>query len=312
MRMAARPVVTAPWNSGLITQARSLAWQRFSFAEMRAIRNAIRGTVNDVVLAILFEAAARYLRHHHCPVDGRVLRIGCPVNVRRRNDIGALGNRVSMMFPELPAVPMDAADRLEAVAEETDRKKTGGEPRMLDMLFSTSDLIPPAMMGLASSLGTGAMDRAAPLLAQIPEHLKRRVAPPVAINFVATNVPGAQVPMFLTGRRMLDYVGLVPLIGNLGYGVAILSYNQNLYFGMIAEPWLMPDVETMKYFVNQVFDELKVAAVERGALDQAIDRRATVAVAGATRAGQPDGVSTRLSPFPQTPRGTRRQVREER
>lgn len=52
--------------------------------------------------------------------------------------------------------------------------------------------------------------------------------------------------MYLAGHRMLDFVGLVPLAGTLGYGVAIVSYNQSLYFGAMAEPRLMPDVEFMK------------------------------------------------------------------
>jgi WS/DGAT C-terminal domain len=52
--------------------------------------------------------------------------------------------------------------------------------------------------------------------------------------------------MYLAEHRMVDFVGLVPLAGTLGYGVAIVSYNQSLYFGAMAEPRLMPDVEFMK------------------------------------------------------------------
>src|SRR5208282_6849874 len=72
-KMAARPIVAAPWNAGLVTQERSLAWLRISFADTRAIRSAIGGTVNDVVLTILAEGAARYLRHNGCPIDSRPL-----------------------------------------------------------------------------------------------------------------------------------------------------------------------------------------------------------------------------------------------
>ena len=81
---------------------------------------------------------------------------------------------------------------------------------------------------------------------------------------VATNVPGAQVPMYLAGHRMLDFVGLVPLAGTLGYGVAIVSYNQGLFFGLIAEPRMMPDVDFMKSCIADAFEELKTAA--RGAM----------------------------------------------
>jgi diacylglycerol O-acyltransferase len=276
MRMATRPIVAAPWNSGLATQARSLAWLRCSFSDMRAIRTAIGGTVNDVVLTILAEGAARYLEYHGTPIDGRPLRIGCPVNVRRKSESGALGNRVSMMFPEFQATPMDAAARLEAVAQETERRKSSGEPQALESLMSASDLLPPVLMGLASGIGTAALDAAVRILGRAPAALARTLTPPAAINFVATNVPGVQVPLFLGGHRMIDYVGLVPLGATLGYGVAILSYNQNLYFGMMAEPNLMPDVDLMKQFVGEVFEELKAAARERataqGQLDQSVTK----------------------------------------
>ena len=84
--------------------------------------------------------------------------------------------------------------------------------------------------------------------------------PPMGINFIATNVPGAQVPMYLAGHQMLDFVGLVPLAGALGYGVAILSYNQSLYFGLTVDPRLIPDVEFMKSCIAAAFEELKATA----------------------------------------------------
>jgi WS/DGAT/MGAT family acyltransferase len=271
LRMTTRPIVAAPWNAGLVTQARSLAWLRCSFADIRAIRTAIGGTINDVVLTILAEGAARYLRHHGCAVDGRPLRIGCPVNVRRTNESGALGNRVSMMLPEFSAAAMDAVARLKSVAEETERRKSIGEPQALEMLLSASDLVAPAVMGLLGGLGTAVMDNAARIMAMVPSSITRRFALPAAINFVATNVPGVQVPLFLGSHRMIDYVGLVPLGVNLGYGVAILSYNQNLYFGLMAEPHLMPDVELRQHFVNQVFEELKAAVAQRAAAQRPSD-----------------------------------------
>ncbi len=45
------------------------------------------------------------------------------------------------------------------------------------------------------------------------------------INFIATNVPGVQVPQYLLGHKCLDQIPLVPCGATLGYSVAILSYN---------------------------------------------------------------------------------------
>lgn len=262
-RMATRPIIAAPWNAGLVSQPRSLAWFRCSFEDTRTIRNALRGTVNDVVLAILAEGAARYLKHHGCEIEGRPLRIGCPVNVRRRSESGALGNRVSMMFPEFPAEPMDAVARLVSTAEETERRKRGTEPQSLEFLLAGADLLPPSLLGVGSAIGTNLLDAAVRIFTHAPPRLSQWLAPPAAINFVATNVPGTQVPLFFKHHRMIDHIGLVPLGANLGYGVAIVSYNQNLYFGFMAEPHLMPDVELMRHFVNQAFEELKAEALKR-------------------------------------------------
>ena len=126
--------------------------------------------------------------------------------------------------------------------------------------MSGADLIPPAAMGFASGLATRAIDSAASLATRAPM-IARMLAPRITpINFIATNVAGPRGPVYLAGHRMLDYVGMIPLGGNLGYGVVIATYNENLYFGMMAAPDLMPDLETMKFYVGEAFDELTLAA----------------------------------------------------
>jgi diacylglycerol O-acyltransferase len=263
MQMMARPIVAAPWNAGLVTGDREVAYLKVPFADLRAIRNALGGTVNDVVLAILSEAAARYLRHHKFAGALHPFRIGCPVNVRREGEGGALGNRVSMMFPELPSMPLGAEERILAVMRETARIKAADEPQSLDLLMSSTEAIPPMLTGLVASLATSALDAAVHLGGMAPGLSRMMQIPAPGINFIATNVPGAQVPLYLAGRRMIEMIGCVPLGANLGYNVAIVSYNQNLIFGMMAAPCLMPDVERMRDYASEVFAELIVAAREK-------------------------------------------------
>ena len=257
--MFSRPIAETPWNAGLVSEERSLAWLKVSFGELRAIRNALGGTVNDVVLAVLGEAAARYLAHHGV-ANEHPLRIGCPVNVRRDAENGALGNRVSMMFPELTAVPMDACERLRAITRETMKIMRRREPQALELLISASGLIPPGVIAPWAAIMTGTID-AATRLSGIAPALARIFAPRSAgINFIATNVPGAQVPLYFAGRRTTDMIGCVPLAGNLAYNVAIVSYHQYLSFGMMAEPRLMPDLERMRGYAAEVFGELMAGA----------------------------------------------------
>jgi diacylglycerol O-acyltransferase / wax synthase len=258
--MMSRPIVAAPWNLGLVSRARELAWLRVSFGDLRAIRSALGGTVNDVVLSILSEGAARYLKNHDVATDGRPLRIGCPVNVRRESETGAMGNRVSMMFPELAATPMNSVERYRSVVLETERIKAAREPQGMDLLTAAADSVSPSLQDLNSRMTNTAIE-AATRLSEFTGGMARMIAgPPMGVNFIATNVPGAQVPLYLAGHRMLEFIGLVPLAGTLGYGVAIVSYNQSLYFGAVAEPRLMPDVEFMKSCIAGAFEDLKAAA----------------------------------------------------
>jgi diacylglycerol O-acyltransferase / wax synthase len=262
VQMLWRPLTAAPWNARLINAERSLSYLKLSFNHLRAVRNAFGGTVNDTVLAILSEAAARYLAYHRCDTRGAPLRIGCPVSVRRQGERGTLGNRVSMMFVECRSTPMAVEERLAAVIRETTGLKSAGEAVALELLVEASDWIPPALLGLGSILTTGAVDLAVRLGEAIPGISRRFTLPPPGINFIATNVPGAQIPMYLAGRRMTSMIGCVPLAANIGYSVAIVTYNQEVVFGLMAEPNLMPDVDRMRDYAAEVSAEL-IAAAQR-------------------------------------------------
>lgn len=262
-----RRIVATPWNSTPIGQERIVAWSKQSFADFRAIRGAFGGSINDIVLAMLTEGAARYLKHHGYTVEGQQLCIGCPVNVRHKEELRALGNRVSMMFPTAPAEPMDVVARLKLINEETERIKAAGSAQALEAMMGLSDAIPPGLMGPAARVATTMLDAGGRIAAWAgwkprPDGFG---LPAMGINFIATNVPGVQVPQYINGHVCLDMVPLVPLAATMGYGVAILSYYRSLYFGMMAEPRVMPDVALMKAFVDDAFAELKRRCAEHSA-----------------------------------------------
>jgi diacylglycerol O-acyltransferase len=265
--LATRRIVATPWNSTPVTQERMVAWSRQSFADFRAIRSAFGGSVNDVVLAMLTEGAARYLQHHGYAVEGQQLCIGCPVNVRHKSEKSSLGNRVSMMFPTAPAAPMDIVERLKLIHEETERIKAAGSAQALEAMMQLGDAVPPSMIGPASRAATTMMDVAG-RLAKWTNWKPRPDGfglPAFGINFIATNVPGVQVPQYINGHVCMDMVPLVPLGATMGYAVAILSYYKSLYFGMMADPRVMPDVALMKAFVDDAFAELKRRCAEKSA-----------------------------------------------
>jgi len=65
------------------------------------------------------------------------------------------------------------------------------------------------------------------------------------INLVVTNVPGPQFPLHLDGRELTDMFPMVPLGSNLSLGVAIVSYNGKLNFGLVGDFNAMEDLEDL-------------------------------------------------------------------
>ena len=257
-----KPVTTAPFNAGLVGPQRRLAWMKQSFGEIREIRRALGGTINDVVLTVVSEAVAQYLAAHNERTIDQNMRIMCPVNVRTENQKGALGNQVSAIFPVLPAWPMQPAQRLNAVCAETVRIKENQEAQALTLLQESAPepwpiaLWPTQLTGTPMDPGQFAARMPLPVL---PPGIR---PPNIGYNFVCTNVPGAQVPQYLCGHIVTDQVGLLILTGNVGFSVTILSYNQTLFFGFISEPRLMPDVANIAISAEETFNALLEKARE--------------------------------------------------
>ena len=210
------------------------------------------GTINDVVLAVVSEGAARYLDRSREATDGKNFRIMCPVSVRTEDEQGALGNRVSGIFPTLPAWSMDITDRLRVVCEETTRIKRDEEAQALTLMNETSMSVPPVIMAPALLVGTSFDPTALAARMPLPVAPKGSPRPPYfGFNFTCTNVPGVQVAQYLAGHEVTSMVAFLMLSGSLGYGVAVTSYNQQMFFNYISESRLLPNLEVMSEAVEE-------------------------------------------------------------
>jgi WS/DGAT/MGAT family acyltransferase len=262
-----RPAMTAPFNASLVGPKRRVRYLKKSFAEIREVRRALGGTINDVVLAVVTEAVARYLDLHGEETESQYLRIMCPVSVRTEDQAGALGNQVSAIFPVLPAWPMNMLQRLNTVCAETDRIKNDEEAQALALFTQTESPVWPVALAPTQLVGTP-FDPTA-LAARIPMPIPPSDGwrpPNLGLNFVCTNVPGVQVPQYLCGHEVIDTIGLLVLTGNVGFSVTILSYNKQLFFSFICEPRLLPDLEVISEAADAAFNELLAAARERAEL----------------------------------------------
>jgi len=225
------------WNKP-VSGKRRVAWAEMSFQEVRRIRSAIGGTVNDVMLTLLGGALGRYLRTHGHKTDGAAVRMMIPVNVRSQDQKGALGNRVSMMLPNIPLGIADPVARLQAVRQEMQRLKDESQANAFEALVELSAGIPAAIHAMAGMNGV----------------------PPGGANLICTNVPGPMIPLWSVGHRLLASYPLLPLAGDLGIGAGIMSFNKSLYFGIMSDPTIIGDVDLIAQYLDEEFRALREAA----------------------------------------------------
>jgi hypothetical protein len=79
-------------------------------------------------------------------------------------------------------------------------------------------------------------------------------------NVVVTNVPGPQIPLYLLGAEVEACYPVVNLQPSQGLGVALFSYAGGLFWGFVADPEIVPDLDAVPALVAASFAELAEAA----------------------------------------------------
>jgi WS/DGAT/MGAT family acyltransferase len=232
----AQPAPPSPFNVR-VGPHRRFTWVRGDLDQFKTVKNELGGTVNDVVLAAVTGALARYMRRHGHPTEAP-LRAMVPVSVRAEVERGALGNRVAAMWAPLPVGITDPVSRLGAISEAMQGLKQSGQVVGAEVLTSLSGFAPPTIMAQAARL-----------------QARQRL-----FNLVVTNVPGPQHPLYLLGRQVESVFPLIPLAENTALGIAIMSYNGQINFGLVADYDALPDVESLALELRSSIDELLTAA----------------------------------------------------
>ena len=202
---------------------RRFATVQASLAELKRIKNASGGTVNDVVLAAVAGALGRYLRGHGHSTRDLELRALVPISVRTGAEHGALGNRVSSYMAPLPVWCDDPIERLGAVSRAMGDLKHSKQAVGATLLTELTDFAPPTIAGQAARLQS-----------------RQRF-----FNLVVTNVPGPQFPLYLMGRELLAIFPMVPLAKRQAVCFGIMSYDGQVNFGLTADFDAMADLEVL-------------------------------------------------------------------
>jgi WS/DGAT/MGAT family acyltransferase len=225
--------------NGKLSGKRKLATTAISFKEVREIRKAVGGTVNDVVLTALGGALDRYLLSHGERTAGRSVRVMTPVNVRKDGEAGMLGNSISMIIVETPVGMDDPIERLAEISRRTIRLK---ESQAAEGIRTIADVLlgsPPSLIAALGRTGAG---------------------PSGIANLVCTNVPGPMIPLYAAGHRMLAHYPIAPITFEMGVNVAVMSYDGMLYFGLVGDRSVAEDVDLLRDFLEEAYAELRTAA----------------------------------------------------
>ncbi len=209
---------------------------QLTLRDVRAIRESLGGTVNDVVLAVVSGGLRDLLQERGERVEGRTIRALVPVSVRKPGEHGVYNNRVSAMFAELPVGVKDPVARLNSVREQMDGLKQSNQAVAGDVLTSLSGFAPPMLLALGTRIAAR--------------------SPSLGVQTGVTNVPGPQQALHTLGRTLLASYPFVPVIGQVRISIGIFSYDGNLYFGVTADRDSSSDVAILTSGVERSMAEL--------------------------------------------------------
>ncbi|MBI5503902.1 MAG: wax ester/triacylglycerol synthase family O-acyltransferase [Deltaproteobacteria bacterium] len=242
------PASATPWNQP-IGPHRRFDWLALDLEDIKDVKNALGGTVNDVVLATVAGAVRRFLQRRGLSADGLRIRANVPVSVRTHEERGSLGNRIALWMTDLPVDERDPVTRLDRIRATTTRLKDSKQALGAQVLASVSDMTTWRLMALAVRMST----RSRPF------------------NIVVTNVPGPQIELYLLDARLCEIYPMVNLLENQGLGVALFSYAGKLFWGVLADWDLVPDLDAFVAAIGDSFRELQAAARAESRAGQSVE-----------------------------------------
>jgi WS/DGAT/MGAT family acyltransferase len=219
---------------------RRFDWTEIPLARVKAVKDALGGSLNDVVLAITAGAIRHFLEvERGFATDGVEFRAMAPVSVRKADQQGTLGNQVAMWLVTLPIDEPDPFARLAKISEATLHLKRTDQALGASTIVELSRGTPLPLLSLATRLAGSAIR---------------------PFNMTVTNIPGPQFPMYLLEAKMLSNFPIVPLWARHGLGIALFSYDGKLMWGLHADYDAVPDTPAFVAAIHHSFGLLENAA----------------------------------------------------
>ena len=221
--------------TGPIGPHRRWLWEHADLDEIKQIRKAFGGTVNDVILTAVTRGFRDVLEARGELTDSTLVRTLVPVSVRADDERGKVNNRISAVLVNLPCGEESPQRRLFLIRSQMDDLKRTHQANSGDAIARLAGF--------------------APTLLALGSRTALRYSQPL-VQTVVTNVPGPPFPLYVLGRRLVELYPYVPLAAGIRVAVAIFSYEGALTFGLTGDFDGMPDLEVLGQGIRAGFDEL--------------------------------------------------------
>jgi WS/DGAT/MGAT family acyltransferase len=228
-------------NSSLnpsIGPRRTLVGYRVSREDLRAAR-AAGGTLNEIGLSLV-AGALRSLAIGRGEPPNAPLKVMVPVSMRRADEIGP-GNRISMVYIQLPVELESAGERLAAVRTQMDALKASGRPEGTEILYAFGRLVP----------------------APLRSPMVKALASPRVFNLTISQSPGPRGALRILGCEMQEVYSVVPIADRHSLAIGMLRYRRELFIGCYADPEALPEVRRLPELLDAELQALARRAPPR-------------------------------------------------
>jgi diacylglycerol O-acyltransferase / wax synthase len=236
-RVVLRPADPKTIFRGELGVAKRAAWSRpLPLKDVKAIKNVTGATVNDVLVSAMVGGLRRYLIARDQPVAGLNFRAAVPVNLRKAQEMGTLGNRFGIVYLSLPIGIADPLKRVQEIHKRMDELKNTPEAMVAIGILNAIGMSPTEVQAQSVSMFAS------------------------KATAVMTNVPGPPIPLYLAGKKIEQIMFWVPQAGRVALGISILSYANKVFLGVNTDAGLVPNPDEIIAGFYTEFEDLLALA----------------------------------------------------
>ncbi len=210
-----------------IGPARTLICHRWSLSELLQIKQRTQTTHNDVCLALVTGALRRLGGERDDSTA--TMKAMIPVSRRASERSGALGNRISFAFIDLPVGRSSPTAWLHSVHEQTQAFKRSERAAGTESLLSALRFTPAPIKTYAARLAASAR----------------------TYNLTVSNVPGPRTPIYMLGAELQEAYPVVPLSDQHALSVGIFTYREGVHLGLYVDPEALPEATALPMVLRE-------------------------------------------------------------